>query len=297
MKQIYPNYYDNFTCIADKCNHNCCIGWEIDIDDDTMDIYDSIGGEFGKRLKKGIDRKNQCFKLCEGERCAFLNKKGLCDIILNLGEGALCDICNDHPRYRNFYSDRTEVGLGMCCEEACRIILTSNILPLLEEDDDEEAESLSSPEAELLNVKAKILDILSDKNSTYKDCENKLLELCEGKLTTLNTKEIADILLGLERLDNEWDNNIKFLTSANEFYYICDDYSKRLTSYFIFRHLNDMSTLGRAISFSVTATKIIGTICQKAGILGDLSAIIEVCRAFSAEIEYSDENINILLDI
>ena len=47
MKQIYPNYYDHFTCIADKCKHNCCIGWEIDIDDDTMDIYDSIGGEFG----------------------------------------------------------------------------------------------------------------------------------------------------------------------------------------------------------------------------------------------------------
>ena len=32
MKIIAPNYYPAFRCIADKCRHSCCIGWEIDID-------------------------------------------------------------------------------------------------------------------------------------------------------------------------------------------------------------------------------------------------------------------------
>ena len=297
MKQIYPNYYDDFTCIADKCKHNCCIGWEIDIDDDTMDIYDSIGGEFGKKLQQGIDRKNQCFKLCKNERCAFLNEKGLCDIILNLGEGALCDICNDHPRYRNFYSDQTEVGLGMCCEEAGRIILTSDILPLIEEEDDEECDTPSADETELLNVKHELLAMLCNKCFTYKECEEKLLSMSCGNLPKLNANELTNILRNLERLDNSWDSSIDALANADAFSYLSDEYSKRLASYFIFRYLNNIDSIGEVISFCISAVKIIGTICNQSNISSSLCDITEVCRAFSAEIEYSDENINILLDI
>ena len=46
--------------------------------------------------------------------------------ILSCGENVLCNICKDHPRFRNFRSDRTEVGLGLACEEACRLILNYN---------------------------------------------------------------------------------------------------------------------------------------------------------------------------
>ena len=37
MKVVVPNYYNQFKCIAEKCHHNCCIGWEIDIDDHACD--------------------------------------------------------------------------------------------------------------------------------------------------------------------------------------------------------------------------------------------------------------------
>ena len=26
-----PSYYKTFQCIADKCEHSCCIGWEIEL--------------------------------------------------------------------------------------------------------------------------------------------------------------------------------------------------------------------------------------------------------------------------
>ena len=32
MQIIVPDYYKEFSCIADHCRHSCCIGWEIDID-------------------------------------------------------------------------------------------------------------------------------------------------------------------------------------------------------------------------------------------------------------------------
>ena len=38
MKLRIPSYYEEFSCIADKCKDNCCIGWEIDIDEETIPI-------------------------------------------------------------------------------------------------------------------------------------------------------------------------------------------------------------------------------------------------------------------
>jgi lysine-N-methylase len=34
MKLIAPDTYPEFCCIADRCRHSCCIGWEIDVDPD-----------------------------------------------------------------------------------------------------------------------------------------------------------------------------------------------------------------------------------------------------------------------
>lgn len=47
MQNAYPDYYPLFHCIADRCRHNCCIGWEIDVDGDSLAAYDQIGGEMG----------------------------------------------------------------------------------------------------------------------------------------------------------------------------------------------------------------------------------------------------------
>ena len=125
MKLMAPYYYPAFRCIADKCRHSCCIGWEIDIDPDTRERYRRIPGAFGARLNAAIDDGEvSAFRLGADERCPMLNNNGLCDLITTLGEDALCQICADHPRFRNFFADRTEIGLGLCCEEAARLILS-----------------------------------------------------------------------------------------------------------------------------------------------------------------------------
>ena len=126
MQHTYPDYYPQFSCIAGRCRHNCCIGWEIDVDEDTLASYRRIGGEMGKRLCASISGDGDAphFLLGAHERCPFLNEKNLCDLILYGGEDMLCQICRDHPRYRSFFSERTEIGVGLCCEEAARLILT-----------------------------------------------------------------------------------------------------------------------------------------------------------------------------
>lgn len=123
---LQPSYYSKFKCIANKCKDNCCIGWEINVDKDSYEYYMSIKSDFSKQLHNGILKKDDeySFRLGKQKRCVFLNENNLCDIICNLGEKSLCQICSDHPRYYNFYKDVQENGLGLACEEACRIILT-----------------------------------------------------------------------------------------------------------------------------------------------------------------------------
>ena len=118
-----PDFYDSFRCIADKCTDTCCIGWEIDIDENSLKKYASIKGNFGEQLRKNIEDGH--FKLLQGDRCPFLNQDGLCDMICHLGENSLCDICREHPRFVEVYGDIMEKGIGLCCEESVRLLLTA----------------------------------------------------------------------------------------------------------------------------------------------------------------------------
>jgi len=122
MILIVPEYYEEFVCIADKCKDSCCVGWEIDIDDDTFAYYKSVEGDFGKRLKDNI-RTDGCNSFClQDKRCPFLNKQNLCDIVLELGEESLCEICTEYPRYTMDYGNVREKCLGVSCEEVGRIL-------------------------------------------------------------------------------------------------------------------------------------------------------------------------------
>ena len=125
MNVYVPDYYPFFHCIASKCRNTCCAGWEIDIDEKSLSRYERLRGEFGERLRQGISREETPhFVLTADERCPMLNDDNLCELIIHEGEGALCQICRDHPRFRNYYSSRIEMGLGLVCEEAARLILT-----------------------------------------------------------------------------------------------------------------------------------------------------------------------------
>lgn len=122
-----PSYYKTFQCIADKCEHSCCIGWEIDIDEDSFVYYDSIEGAFGERLKRETVTEDgeHSFILQKNGWCPFLNKHKLCDIYTELGEEALCEVCTEYPRFVVEYGDVREKSLSVSCEEVGRIIFSS----------------------------------------------------------------------------------------------------------------------------------------------------------------------------
>lgn len=133
-----PSYFKDFHCISSKCTDSCCWHWEIDIDDDTLQYYNQVPGEFGRRLREHIMPPNPDtdepahFIPDEKERCPFLNSCNLCDIFIHLGEEHLSYICTHHPRYYDWLIGGQEAGLGLCCEEAARLILQKTGYPSFE---------------------------------------------------------------------------------------------------------------------------------------------------------------------
>lgn len=127
MKLRVPDYYSEFSCIADKCKDSCCIGWEIDIDEDTHDYYRHIEGVFGEKLRKNMyitEDGDYSFRLKEHGRCPFLNSRNLCDICIELGEEALSEVCTEYPRFAIEYEEVLQKCLSLSCEEVGRILFT-----------------------------------------------------------------------------------------------------------------------------------------------------------------------------
>ena len=136
-----PQYYDNFTCIADRCPDTCCAGWQIVIDDISLENYGKISGTFGERLQKSIDWEEGIFRQNQ-RRCAFLNQENLCDLYRELGADRLCDTCRMYPRHVEEYEDLREFSLSLSCPVAAEMILgcKEQVRFLEEEDDVEEQE-------------------------------------------------------------------------------------------------------------------------------------------------------------
>lgn len=140
MRYVKPQYYDKFCCTADQCPDTCCAGWQIVIDEESLEKYSCVKGPFGNRLYDSIDWEEGTFKQNAG-RCSFLNEENLCDLYSNLGEKALCRTCEMYPRHVEEFEGLRELSLSLSCPVAAEMILKcKEPLTLLEEETDEEEE-------------------------------------------------------------------------------------------------------------------------------------------------------------
>ena len=310
MKTYAPCYYKDFQCIADKCRHNCCIGWEIDIDDNTYKTYINVEGDFGEQIKKNISHEDsqKHFILDENERCPFLNKKGLCDIIINLGENKLCEICTEHPRFRNYFADRCEIGVGICCEEAARLILTQSGTFFLEIISDDKIPEKSEESEEIFySFRESLFKILQNREKPLTERISELFSHIGIVYNEFSCKQLYDIFAKCEYMENTMPDLLTKIKqnkiSENS---VISDYEtefEQLLIYLLFRHLPDgiyEGNINERIMFSILSLQMCEKMLQatkyKKGVL-NFNDLIEICRLYSSEIEYSEDNTNMLIEL
>lgn len=292
---IYPDYYKKFRCIAGNCLHSCCIGWQICIDDETFAGYMNSSDAFSQRLKMNIETDEQCFVLGENERCPFLNDDNLCDIIINKGENWLCEICAQHPRFRNYIGENEQIGLGLCCEEVARIILNKSGKTLFE------GEPIAENETEKAYFKLQniIIEILQNRELSLSKRFEKLEDMFGAGLPHRNVNDIALEMKGLQRLEKDWEKYIEKIPQGNPA--VMDDEKwcvpfEQLAVYFIYRHLPGGLEDGRYVERIAFAGFSVYAIAMMFG-GEDMAELEEISRRFSAEVEYCEENVETLLEI
>ena len=325
MLTVKPSFYDNFKCIADKCTDSCCVGWEVVVDSETNEMYQSIKGTFGEKIRANLIKDGDgeiCFRLDEKERCPFLNKNNLCDIIINCGEEALCDICTEHPRFYNEFDDATECGLGLCCEEVCSLLLKTDeplkyITELESADEISKEFTLEDEEyIEIYNIRMKMLELLNS-DKAFDEKIVALKEIIEKetqkKIELSSDEEILSAYEKTEPINREWTEYFNSLKN-NALYYKKKEkpfdeatngnklYSKIL-SYIIYRHLSSSVYEGKAdltecFDFCVSAVRFIKlcdikAYCETNALT--LNDRIENVKRWSKQIEYSDINTRLLM--
>lgn len=302
MNLLKPSYYQQFQCIAGRCKHSCCVGWEIDIDEETYLRYQSFSGPLGERLQEHISVENTPhFILDDKERCPFLNEDNLCDIIVEKGENALCQICTDHPRFRNFYTHYTEIGLGLCCEAAGELILSQKERFFVPEADEM---LLTEEEKCFFRFRKEIFRMIQEREFSLKQRVENLLSKYQMSFPDKSNQEWADIFLSLERLDETWGRLLREFSLSEELLPLDKEWEiplEQLLCYFVYRHLAQGLSDGcfrERILFSVLGLWMISSLFRMVSSGGfSMDKLVEIARLYSSEIEYSEENIQALLKL
>lgn len=330
MKEYIPDYYKDFRCIADKCKDSCCIGWEIMIDQESYEKYQNVKGSFHDQLIKGIDHEGDpVFHLDHCGRCAFLNQKNLCDIYIQLGEDALCEICTQHPRFHNEYGNIRETGLGMACEEATRLLFDAKEFRLCQIQETKK-DSIDDFDEAILQIQLYLLDLLKNKENPLEERIEKVYDIVQAIQDHLNqTGVISDtwqtdfvkkhhILRQMreETYIRDWISIYKELDfmdpQIQKMFYdmektpfvtekrkMNESYIEKLMSYFIYRYFikacEDDNLIDK-VKFAILSCLMIEQMneyCKRSHILKTPQ---EVARVYSKEIEYSQENMDVIFE-
>lgn len=292
MKLYAPAYYKQFKCIADQCEHNCCIGWEIDIDKNTLDKYKKMRSGYGAVIRSSISMEDTPhFTLGRHDRCPHLDEQGLCKIIINEGEAYLCEICRQHPRFYN-YTRVVEVGLGMSCREAARIILSSPDYSVLTHVGDVEAEA-DEIDFDGRVQRGHVYALLQDTACPYTERLNKIYR--RYSIEPGEDDRWLYILDSLEYLDDHHRTLFTAYSSSRRPSGL-DTYLERFLAYVVYRHcteaVNDDDFCAR-LAFCLFCERLLASlICsENAQSLQEISVLASM---ISEEIEYSEDNTFVL---
>lgn len=194
MLYTIPDYYKEFSCVADACEDTCCAGWQIVIDEKSKNKYKKVKGSFRRRLLRSINWKEGVFHQSEDKRCAFLNEQNLCDMYTALGSRSLCKTCRLYPRHIEEFEGVREISLSLSCPEVAKILLAKKE-PVkflsYEKDGDEEYEDFDLLlYSKLADAREVMIGILQDRTKPVSLRSGLVLAIAHDMQGRINREEI-----------------------------------------------------------------------------------------------------------
>lgn len=179
MLRRYLSGYDSFICAADKCPDTCCGGWEIEIDEDSIELYKSLKENGEKIFAQNVDFENEIFNLKPNGECSCLLPDGLCALQKKYGEEYLCHTCDSYPRHVEEFPNVREYIISVSCPIGAKnLLFDEKEISFTENNDTEE------DEYEYEDFNYELYD-------TLVDFRKKLLQIMDNKEIPLRARLIS----------------------------------------------------------------------------------------------------------
>lgn len=321
-----PDYFLDFHCVAAACPRNCCIGWEIVIDDKTAAHFKNVPSPLGDRLRAALTYDGEgerCMLQTPSYRCPFLNSRNLCEIYLTLGEESTGAVCRTHPRFTEEFGCLRETSLSASCPETARLLLASEKpLTFPSRKTEEPAENCDDWLLPLLTCRKRGFAILQDRRLPWRiralwfllfsnnvqallddDRVEDLPELCKAfcdlpaelpkELTAAGEglfPEAVRVLKNMEILEDDWLPLLHKAETATA-WTLPDWAMERISCYFVFRYflraINDGDLLSRA------ELTVFGALCVE-HLAGYTMTAEAALYRFCRELEHDRDNLKTL---
>ena len=293
MISIYPTIYHAFQCKADQCENTCCQLWTIDIDEPTAKRYHAMTGSLGESLRQAItvDDEGSHFIFSKAQpMCPLLNEKGLCKVVLELGEEGLCDTCHMHPRFYKYIEDLELCGVGLSCEASVELLARQEPMDLLLFIIEDDHNEFNSEERLTLHNVFELLAFDLDPN----------LFQYTPKLSKQSFKELLDLYKQTEPIDENWTAQVNTLSSkldqliaSVQTYIQHEDMSlfNKVYQYILYRQIDMLSdySLESILAYAKEGTDYILIASALEG-----QPLKQVAR-WSQQIEYDEDHVALLL--
>ena len=293
MISIYPTIYHEFQCKADQCENTCCQLWTIDIDEPTAKRYHAMTGSLGESLRQAItvDDEGSHFIFSKAQpMCPLLNEKGLCKVVLELGEEGLCDTCHMHPRFYTDIEDLELCGVGLSCEASVELLARQEPMDLLLFTIEDDHKEFNSEERLTLHNVFELLAFDLDPN----------LFKYTPKPSKQSFKELLDLYKQTEPIDENWTAQVNTLSSkldqlitSVQTYIQHKDMSlfNKVYQYILYRQIDMLSdySLESILAYAKEGTDYILIASTLEG-----QPLKQVAR-WSQQIEYDEDNVALLL--
>lgn len=205
-----PDYYDKFKCIADKCPDTCCAGWQIVIDDVSLEKYKKIKGDYIWKVMSCVDWESGTFRQDKEKRCAFLNEQNLCNLYTNAGEESLCKTCREYPRHTEEFEGVREITLSISCPVVAKMLM-ERMEPVqfitVEKPEEEETEDFEDFDPFLFSIledaRKEMLVILQNRDLPLKERAMRVLGMAHDMQGRINRGEMFECDSVIEKYMSE----------------------------------------------------------------------------------------------
>ena len=257
------------------------------MDGETVARYGALEKKDRDEILSHLDGDGNII-LCDGERCPFLRDDGLCRLIADHGDEYTSRICREHPRFYHRVGERVECGIGASCEEACRIILSSDNFDELYTAE-HNVEIADETDLDTLSHREYIYSVLANKSVSYRAKLAEIKERYSLSDSLFAPEHWNDLFSELEYLDEAHRELISVgkECGADELY----PYFERFFAYLVFRHMSVAESydgLRARLGFCLLLLSVL----ENTAAFSDstFENVCEAARVVSEEIEYSEDN-------